>query len=111
MEEKKKIWKLRKLYRAYLTDDIKRDMYVNWADEKLIDLVEAEEVEEEDLYKFLNQLSVLKKFIKWLVENDKIDLSKLYHDMRLEFGDYYWLLMQLSISDTPIDFLCDIIKN
>ena len=44
-------------------------------------------------------------FIKWLVENDKIDLSKLYHDMRLEFGDYYWLLMQLSISDTPIEDL------
>jgi len=44
-------------------------------------------------------------FIEWLVDNDKIDLSKLYHDMRLEFGDYYWLLMQLSISDTPIDDL------
>ena len=44
-------------------------------------------------------------FIQWLVDNDKIDLSKLYHDMRLEFGDYYWLLMQLSISDTPIEDL------
>ena len=45
-------------------------------------------------------------FIKWLVDNDNIDLTKLYHDMRLEFGNYYWLLMQLSISDTPIQDLC-----
>jgi hypothetical protein len=36
-------------------------------------MFEADEVEEERLYKFLNQLSVLKKFVKWLVENDKID--------------------------------------
>ena len=50
------------------------------------------------------------EFIKWLVENDKIDLTKLYHDMRLEFGDYYWLLMQLSISDTPIDDLISYLK-
>ena len=106
--EKKKIWKLRKLYRAYLTDDIKRDMYVNWADEKLIDLVEAEEVEEEDLYKFLNQLSVLKKFIKWLVENDKIDIDKLEKKVLKEnlirkFDE--WLLMLLSISNSPIEDL------
>jgi hypothetical protein len=114
MEEKKKIWKLIKLYRAYLTDDIKRDMYVNWADEKLIDLVEAEEVEEEDLYKFLNQLSVLKKFIKWLVENDKIDRDKV--DDKFE-RPFYWytnyeiVLMLISISDTPIEFLISILKN
>jgi hypothetical protein len=119
MEEKKKIWKLIKLYRAYLTDDIKRDMYVNWADEKLIDLVEAEEVEEEDLYKFLNQLSVLKKFIKWLVENDKIDEVKLRWKMYQVFEFRYQdvatleneLLMLLSIQDEPIEFLISILKN
>ena len=110
----KETWKLRKLYRAYLTDDIKRDMYVNWADEKLIDLVEAEEVEEEDLYKFLNQLSVLKKFIKWLVENDKIDFSKFnfwneimycVYEYTPEVSEEEELLMLLSISDTPIEDL------
>jgi len=131
MEEKKKIWKLRKLYRAYLTDDIKRDMYVNWADEKLIDLVEAEEVEEEDLYKFLNQISVLKKFIKWLVENDKIDTDayKTVYSGDLDkrktltmssgWDEFYqvtehWvyesLLMLLSISSSPIDNLISYLK-
>lgn len=136
-KEKKEIWKLRKLYRDYLTDDIKRDMYVNWADEKLIDLVEAEEVEEEDLYKFLNQLSVLKKFIKWLVENDKIDrdnarlrkslwetdtsdIDKIIYTIKN--SDYHYvmreapyeaeetLLMLLSISDTPIEDLTSYLK-
>lgn len=48
-------------------------------------------------------------FIKWLVDNNKIDLTKLYHDMRLEFWDYYWLLMQLAIQDNPIDFLASIV--
>jgi hypothetical protein len=115
----KEIWKLRKLYRAYLTDDIKRDMYVNWADEKLIDLVEAEEVEEEDLYKFLNQLSVLKKFIKWLVENDKIDLDaceweKTYNNLTASrdsnYSQYERLLMALSISEQPIELLISVLK-
>ena len=120
----KEIWKLRKLYRAYLTDDIKRDMYVNWADEKLIDLVEAEEVEEEDLYKFLNQLSVLKKFIKWLVENEKIEYRKIIekeievwfklvrikdYPNKIMEEDVEELLMLLSIQDEPIRFLCDIL--
>lgn len=49
-------------------------------------------------------------FIKWLVDNDKIDLKKLYHDMRLEFWDYHWLLMLLSIQDNPIEFLISILK-
>jgi hypothetical protein len=35
-------------------------------------MARAEEVEEEDLYEFLNQLSVLKRFIQRLVEQDKI---------------------------------------
>ena len=58
----------------------------------------------------LDSLKVLRGFIKWLVENDKIDISKLYHDMRLEFWDYYWLLMQLSISDTPIEDLVSYLR-
>lgn len=50
------------------------------------------------------------KFIERLVNNNKIALTKLYHDMRLEFWDYYWLLMQLAIQDEPIEFLISILK-
>ena len=63
--------------------------------------------------------------IWWLVDNDKIDLwEKLFNltknDNRksiicdLDNNDFSWedtFLMLLAISDTPIDFLCDIIKN
>lgn len=113
-KEKKEIWKLRKLYRAYLTDDIKRDMYVNWADKECIDMFYADEVEEEDLYKFLNQLSVLKKFVKWLVWDDKINIEKVENKANFEFTCNYIykkdeiedkLLMLLSISSTPIEDL------
>lgn len=57
-------------------------------------------------------------FIKWLVENDKIDTRKIDED-RLETIQYSekeritiydWLLMLLSISDTPIEFLISILK-
>ena len=58
-------------------------------------------------------------FIKWLVENDKIDFSKLekiwyektvygnYWQYReiVEYSDLECLLMLLSISDTPIEDL------
>ena len=58
-----------------------------------------------------------KKFwwIWWLVENDKIDVEKVYNNSdypmvkRDEFL-YEWLLMLLSIQDEPIRFLCEIIK-
>ena len=59
-------------------------------------------------------------FIKWLVENEKIDLDKL--PIRLE--EYYQnteavgyvtddeniLLMELAIQDNPIEFLISILK-
>ena len=52
-------------------------------------------------------------FIKWLVDNDKIDFTKLkvnyiYHD-----DEWSWekeLLMQLAIQDNPIEFLISILK-
>ena len=62
-------------------------------------------------------------FIKWLVENDKIDIEKVEKKFYNEIciTDYwdkdraYWksdlVISVLSISDTPIDFLCKIIKN
>lgn len=65
-------------------------------------------------------------FIWWLVENDKIDIEKLEEkaerkprytfindDWRLWFKlfeVYETLLMLLSISDTPIDLLCSLLK-
>ena len=68
-------------------------------------------------------------FIKWLVENDKIDLVKVYENLTnyeieiriravkelLENNEedtiaYLKLLMLLSIQDEPIRFLCEIIK-
>lgn len=54
-------------------------------------------------------------FIKWLVENDKIDTEKVYNNSdypmvkRDEFL-YEWLLMLLAIQDEPIRFLCEILK-
>jgi len=77
-------------------------------------------------------------FIKWLVQNDKIDFDKCWLDVRhyLSYNKRYdkWivmaenydndtfvvrefyspyeqLLMLLAISDNPIDLLCEIIKN
>ena len=54
-------------------------------------------------------------FIKWLVENEKIDVEKVYNNSdypmvkRDEFL-YEWLLMLLSIQDNPIEFLVSILK-
>jgi len=61
-------------------------------------------------------------FIKWLVENDKIDKDKLY---KSEYKPYFWnrttnafswfwaeniLLMLLAISDTPIEDLISYLR-
>ena len=66
-------------------------------------------------------LSTEAMFIKWLVENDKIDRDKV--NEKSEYKIYYsgtprevkqtsidGLLMLLSISDTPIDLLCSLLK-
>jgi len=52
-------------------------------------------------------------FIKWLVENDKIDIDKLEKKVLKEnlirkFDE--WLLMLLSISDTPIEDLISYLR-
>jgi len=69
---------------------------------------------EEDLQWQTKAWILSKEFwwIKWLVD-DKIDLDKLEKKVLKEnlirkFDE--WLLMLLSISDTPIDFLCSILK-
>lgn len=54
-------------------------------------------------------------FIQWLVENEKIDVERVYNNSdypmvkRNEFL-YEWLLMLLSIQDNPIEFLVSILK-
>lgn len=52
-------------------------------------------------------------FIKWLVENDKINKRKEYEDVKFWFvgySDYECLLMLLAIQDEPIEFLVSILK-
>lgn len=64
-------------------------------------------------------------FIKWLVEEDKIDFSlipnkikEIWIPMKINWeikywfdsSDYYWLLMLLAISDTPIEDLISYLK-
>ena len=64
-------------------------------------------------------------FIKWLVENDKIDFSlipnkikEIWIPMKINWeikywfdsSDYHWLLMLLSISDTPIEDLVSYLR-
>lgn len=62
-------------------------------------------------------------FIKWLVENDKIDHWKIFNKARennklsmiidLDNNEFIWeetLLMLLSMQDEPIEFLVSILK-
>ena len=60
-------------------------------------------------------------FIKWLVDNDKIDLDKvkeiwIKHNGRMDvdglyrFSVYERILMLLSIQDNPIEFLISILR-
>ena len=121
MTEKKEIWKLIELYYEHKLDLLKRDMRGNWATEREIELVDIEKVDEDELEKNLNKLSELKPFIKWLVENDKIDREQFYDKARKIITDfdlrweYEWacneIIMLLSIQDTPIEFLISILKN
>ena len=57
------------------------------------------------------------QWVKWLVENDKIDWKRFYEKNILKWfititkeekADS--IIMNLSISDTPIDLLCSILK-
>ena len=54
-------------------------------------------------------------FIEWLVENDKIKDYYEWNDdidyVREKYWFYESLLMLLAISDTPIDLLCEILKD
>ena len=55
-------------------------------------------------------------FIKWLVDNDKIDFEKNLNTIRFNslvdqtLDSYLALIMLLSIQDNPIEFLCSVLK-
>ena len=118
--------RLLELLNEYRTEKLRREMYVNWADKEAIELSEAERINEYEVSQTLDSLNYLRLFIKWLVENNKVDFELdriiLKHKW-IDFNTWKWiaveklcdkyesLLMLLSISDTPIDFLCEIIKN
>ena len=71
-------------------------------------------------YLYVKVISKKYEFIKRLVENDKIDFSKVKEKIWLEWELYdrmlYWykeedfLIMILSVEDEPIRFLCEILK-
>lgn len=52
-------------------------------------------------------------FIKWLVDNDKIDKENVWRNESPDIFDYSFyevVLMLLSIQDDPIEFLISILK-
>jgi len=70
-----------------------------------------------ELEQNIDSLSELKPFIKWLVENDKIDTEKIEEKSEYTFIKNGWwehiiedVLMLLSISDTPIEDLISYLK-
>mgnify|MGYP003292651090 CR=1 FL=1 len=96
--------------------------------EKLIELLNEHEREgwldlsrysytdnEYDLKWKLDKLSELKPFIKWLVENEKVEWNN--KDIAIKewilwksIDNYHSLLMFLAIQDEPIEFLISILK-
>jgi hypothetical protein len=72
-----------------------------------------------DTYMF-DSLALSKQywFIKWLVENEKIDYEKVrsweWNGSRWHFETVqpeYYIIMLLAIQDEPIEFLISILKN
>ena len=135
-KEKKEIWRLLELLNEY--HHFNSDLIYYWWDEEYERVYfhsELPEKEKEKLRKagiyneeddwvdedwIWDEWICSKKFwfIKWLVENDKIDLwkiKKLYrksnehsihtYPIMYEYSDLESLLMLLSISDTPIEDL------
>lgn len=54
-------------------------------------------------------------FIKWLVENEKIDKHQVHilcwtDDMEYNYSEEELILMELAIQDNPIEFLISILK-
>ena len=79
-------------------------------------------VQWDEIWPYVAESIILNKkfwFIKWLVENDKIDFSKFnfwneimycVYEYTPEVSEEEELLMLLAIQEQPIRFLCEIIK-
>ena len=101
-KEKKEIWieKLIELLCEYLWEEYHWE-YFEW-------------YRDIEIPQRLDSLSELKPFIKWLVENDKINLEKVKINWLNYVNDEILenkILMLLSISDTPIEDLCGYLKD
>ena len=111
-----------KRFNEWVSKKVKELMWM----EKLIELLNEyettlepnEQIEWTENWVKATPLTIISKqywFIKWLVENEKIDYEKVYNNSdypmvkRDEFL-YEWLLMLLSIQDEPIEFLVSILK-
>jgi len=106
----------------------KRDRmpYYEWSDEEFGDgtitylWLNKEDYKWEELYwDSANAVLISKKywFIKWLVENEKIDYEKVrkweWNWSRWHFETVqpeYYIIMLLAIQDEPIEFLISILK-
>lgn len=113
MAEKKEIWKLIELLNEFYKEkwDIFRAIQHN-------DRLKVFELENDDLVRDAAIISKEYWFIKWLVENDKIDYhNKINYDISLAINRVpkkttreERLLMMLAIQDEPIEFLISILK-
>jgi len=112
-------WKLIELLNEYVEKYNKSDLYYTFELEK--DswwLFCYDDVTDHKWWTMQDEAMVIcsKKFwfIKWLVENNKVDISKVWKLSNMWFGDKYTreetLLMLLSIQDEPIRFLTSILK-
>ena len=113
----KEIWKIIELFKEYV------DKYSN--DAKVLDEWEYAVIDDGQSflywtreYSYLTLISKKFGFIKWLVENDKIDTDKIEEKSEYTFIKNGWwehiiedVLMLLSISDTPIEDLCRYLKD
>ena len=112
-------------------------MKENWIEKliKLLNEYERETVNDKEFFGYTEEIVNLRKeylisksfgFIKWLVNNDKIEIHKIDTIMIKSNRQYKWidkttkqrvddnmenvLLMLLSIQDNPIEFLVSILK-
>ena len=126
MKEKKEIWKLIELLNEY-EKEVKKSEFYEW--EKWVwwptNLFRRDTRDDEwsHIYSATADTYVISKkygFIKWLVENDKIDLDMVREQLWVpcftrhkkweiiavkDVEDYQQILMLLSISNSPIEDL------
>ena len=115
---KEKIWKLIELLNEY-----EKKSAVHWYEWYWQDVLMCRYFIVKDGFEFYTDeattiaISKYYWFIKWLVENDKIDYEKVrsweWNWSRWHFETVqpeYYIIMLLAIQDEPIRFLCEILK-